>query len=368
MKNRAIKTILAVVVGFILFCAAYLVGVVGIADEMFYEARYNIVITKLTNLIKREKKITIKNNDDLYGLWKDTKSSFEERYEALIDNDSITLYKYNNDYPEIYWVGTFDASDFISGTKTIKSNNFSFVSNLIENAAKSEFKEFTYKDGKIKFISQFNDDYKEIILERYNMNFERLRVVKYPGNRKSYYDESKNKTVNIGGYQISYPSYFDHKEEETQENMIDKWAVPEDYESIYRMINNNHLVYSPSSADAHAELFIAEYTNANINDIDEYDENIREYSYVYNNPMNDVIAKEKIEGKNYDTIRYVYSNRYDNPESGRAIYGMIFETYMLMRETNASFIISVTYSYDDTSDYDYLEDYTKIVKNIKRVD
>ena len=104
------------------------------------------------------------------------------------------------------------------------------------------------------------------------MNFERLRVVKYPGNRKSYYDENTNKTINIGGYQISYPSYFDHKEEETQENMIDKWAVPEDYESIYRMINNNHLVYSPSSTDAHAELFIAEYTNANINHMS-YDSN-----------------------------------------------------------------------------------------------
>ena len=199
------------------------------------------------------------------------------------------------------------------------------------------------------------------------MNVERLRVVKYPGNRKSYYDENTNKTLNIGGYQISYPSYFDHKEEETQENVIEKWMLPEDYETSYRMINNNHLVFSPSSTDAHAELFIAEYVKADINDIDEYDKNIRENSYVYMDPMNVEVAKDKIEGKNYDMIRYVFSNRYDDPESGRTIYSMVFETYMLMKETNASFIISVTYSYDDTSDYDYLADYAMILKGIKKI-
>ena len=367
MKNKAIKTVLAVVLGFVVFCTAYAVGVINMTDDMFAKARYNIIVMKLTNFIKSEKRINIKNNNDLYGLWKDTNSKYEERYEALIDNDSITLYKYYNDDPTIYWMGTFDTSDFLSGVKTVQSKNFSFVSNLIENAAKSEFKEFTYEDGKIKFISQYNDDYREIVLERYSMNVERLRVVKYPGNRKSYYDENTNKTLNIGGYQISYPSYFDHKEEETQENMIDKLMVPEDYESIYRMINNNHLVYSPSSTDAHAEFFIGEYTNANIENIEEFDNIIQNYSYVHLNPMNKVIAKEMIEGDNYDTIRYVHSNRYDDLESGRTIYGMIVETYMLMKETNANFIISVTYSYDDTSDYDYLADYAKMLKGIKKV-
>ena len=353
--------------GVVLFWAASIFELVDISDALFSAAKYNINNAKEQNNIKNERRIDIKSIDDFNGLWKDAKSKYEERYEALIDNDSITLYKYYNDDPTIYWIGTFDVSDFLSGVKTVQSKNFSFVSNLIENAAKSEFKEFTYEDGKIKFISQYNDGYSEITLERCAMNVERLRVVKYPGNRKSYYDENTNYTVNIGGYQISYPSYFDHKEEETQENMIDKWMVPEDYESIYRMINNNHLVYSPSDTNAHAELFIAEYVKANINDIDEFDQDIRSYSLVYQNPMNEVIAQEMIEGDNYDTIRYVYSNRYDDPESGRTIYGMIFETYMLMKETNTSFIISVTYSYDDTSDYDYLEDYAKMLKGLRRV-
>ena len=83
--------------------------------------------------------------------------------------------------------------------------------------------------------------------------------------------------------------------------------------------------------------------------------------------MNKVIAQEKIEGDNYDTIRYVYSNRYDDPESGRSIYGMKVETYMLMKETNSSFIISVSYDYDDVSDYDYLADYAKMLKGLRRV-
>ncbi|MBR4314509.1 MAG: hypothetical protein IKP66_06335 [Lachnospiraceae bacterium] len=367
MKNKAIKTVLAVVLGFVVFCAAYAVGVINMTDDRFAEARYNIIVMKLTNFIKNEKRINIKNNNDLYGLWKDTNSKYEERYEALIDNDSITLYKYSNDDPTIYWIGTFDTSDFGGGVKTVQSKNFSFVSDLIENAAKSEFKEFTYEDGKIKFISQYNDGYSEITLERCAMNVERLRVVKYPGNRKSYYDENTNYTVNIGDYQISYPSYFDHKEEETQENMIDKWMAPEDYKSIYRMINNNHLVYSPSSTDAHAELFIAEYVNANINDIYEYDENIRENSFVHMNPMNEEIATMKLEGDKDDRITYIFSNRYDDPESGRTIYGMIVETYMLMKETNSSFIISVSYDYDDVSDYDYLADYAKMLKGIKKI-
>jgi hypothetical protein len=367
VKNNVLKTILAVLVGVVLFCTAFIFELVDISDALFSAAKYCINNAKEQNSIKNERQIDIKNIDDFKGLWKDKKSQYKERYEALIDNDSITLYKYNNNSPSIYWIGTLNTSDFMSGAKTIESKNFSFVSDLIENAAKSEFKEFTYEDGKIKFISQYNDGYSEITLERCAMNVERLRVVKYPGNRKSYYDENTNKTLNIGGYQISYPSYFDHKEEETQENMIDKWMVPEDYESIYRMINNNHLVFSPSSTDAHAEIYIAEYVNANIYDTDEFDENIRKYSYVHLNPMNKVIAKEMIEGDNYDTIRYVYSNRYDDPESGRTIYGMIFETYMLMKETNASFTISVTYSYDDTSDYDYLADYAKMLKWLRRV-
>ena len=46
---------------------------------------------------------------------------------------------------------------------------------------------------------------------------------------------------------------------------------------------------------------------------------------------------------------------------------MIVETYMLMKEPNASFTISVTYSYDDNSDYDYLADYAKMLKGIKKV-
>lgn len=367
MKNKAIKTVLAVGVGVVLFLAASIFELVDISDGLFSGTKYHIYNVKEQNSIKNERKIDIKSVDDFNGLWKDTNSKYEERYEALIDNDSITLYKYSNDDPTIYWIGTFNTSDFMSGAKTIESKNFSFVSDLIENAAKSEFKEFTYEDGKIKFISQYNDGYREIVLERYNMNVERLRVVKYPGNRKSYYDENTNKTLNIGGYQISYPSYFDHKEEETQENMIDKWMVPEDYETSYRMINNNHLVFSPSSTKAHAELFIAEYVKADINDIDEYDKNIRENSYVYMDPMNVEVAKDKIEGKNYDMIRYVFSNRYDDPESGRTIYSMVFETYMLMKETNASFIVSVTYSYDDTSDYDYLADYAMILKGIKKI-
>lgn len=367
MKNKAIKTILAVVVGVVLLWAASIFELADISDALFSGTKYHIYNVKEQNSIKNERKIDIKSVDDFNGLWKDTNSKYEERYEALIDNDSITLYKYYNDDPTIYWIGTFDTSDFLGGVKTVQSKNFSFVSNLLENTAKSEFKEFTFEDGKIKFISQYNDDYKEIVLERYAMNVERLRVVKYPGNRKSYYDENTNKTLNIGGYQISYPSYFDHKEEETQENMIDKLMVPEDYETSYRMINNNHLVFSPSSTKAHAELFIAEYVKADINDIDEYDKNIRENSYVYMDPMNVEVAKDKIEGKNYDMIRYVFSNRYDDPESGRTIYSMVFETYMLMKETNASFIVSVTYSYDDTSDYDYLADYAMILKGIKKI-
>lgn len=367
MKKKAIKTILAVGVGVVLLWAASIFELVDITDGLFSGTKYHIYNVKEQNSIRNERKIDIKSVDDFNGLWKDTNIKYEERYEALIDNDSITLYKYYNDDPTIYWIGTFDTSDFLGGVKTVQSKNFSFVSNLIENAAKSEFKEFTYEDGKIRFISQYNDGYSEIILERCAMNVERLRVVKYPGNRKSYYDENTNKTLNIGGYQISYPSYFDHKEEESQENMIDKWMVPEDYESIYRMINNNHLVYSPSSTDAYAELFIGEYVNANIESIEELDSNIENYSNVYLNEMNKVIAKEILPGENYDMIRYVFSNRYDDVDSGRTIYGMIFETYMLMKETNSSFIISVLYDYDDVSDYDYLADYAKMLKGIKKV-
>lgn len=134
------------------------------------------------------------------------------------------------------------------------------------------------------------------------------------------------------------------------------------------MINNNFLVYSPSSTDAYAELFIAEYVNANINDIDEYDKNIRENSFVHMNSMNEEIAKLKLEGEKDDRITYVFSNRYDDPESGRTIYSMIFETHLLMKETNTSLIVSVTYSYDDVSDYDYLSDYAKVIKGIKKVE
>ena len=81
--------------------------------------------------------------------------------------------------------------------------------------------------------------------------------------------------------------------------------------------------------------------------------------------MNRVIAKDMIEGRNYDTVRYVFSNRYDD-ESGNITYGMIFETYMLMKETNTNLIISIIYDYNDTSEYDYLSDYAKILKGLKK--
>lgn len=368
MKNRLVKTAIAVILGIVLFCATYDVGIVDNVDYVFSDTKRIIYSTRLISQIKNETKLEIKNTNDFDGLWKDADSLFSERYEALIDKDSITLYRYKDGVSNIYWVGTFDVGAFTNERKTIESKNFSFVSNMIENTAKSDTKTFTYEDGKIKFISQYDDGYKEIVLERYNVNVDRLRVVKFPGERKSYYDEKTNKTLNIGGYQISYPSYFDHVEEETAENIIDKWLVPADYKSIYRMINNNFLVYSPSSTDAYAELFIAEYVNANINDIDEYDKNIRENSFVHMNSMNEEIAKLKLEGEKDDRITYVFSNRYDDPESGRTICSMIFETYMLMKEANTSLIVSVSYSYDDVSDYDYLSDYAKVIKGIKKVE
>ena len=367
MKNKFLKISIAFIIGIVLFCAAYIFGIVDITDGILAYAKYCILDAKDNNLIKKEKRINIQTTSDFYGLWKDTNNSFDTRFEALIDNDSITLYKYNGGIPTIYWVGTFDIPDYMSEVKAVQSKNFSFVSNYIENAAKSEFKEFTYKDGKIKFISQYNDEYNVITLERYNMNVGRLRVVKYPGDRKSYYNDNTNNTINIGAYQISYPSYFDHREEETEESIIEKLMLPEDYETIYRMINNNFLVYSPSSTSAHAELFIAEYVKANINDIDEYDENIRNNSFVHMNLMNKEIATMKLEGENEDRIIYIFSNKYVDPYTGETTYGMIFETYILSKETNTSFIISVSYDYNDISDYDYLADYAKMLKGIKKV-
>ena len=368
MKNKVVKTVLALVLGVAIFFVACLVGVVDIADGLFADAKSRINDYRINNLIRKETKLDIRDTNDFYGLWKDSNSSYSERYEALIDEDSITLYRYEDNVQNIYWVGTFDVGSFTNERKTIESKNCSFVSNMIENAAKSDTKTFTYEGGKIKFISQYNDGYKEIVLERYDVNVDRLRVVKFPGERKSYYDEKTNKTLNIGGYQISYPSYFDHVEEETEENIIDKWLAPADYKSIYRMINNNFLVYSPSNTDAYGELFIGEYVKANIYSIEELDSNIKTYSYNYLDKNNVIISKDVKEGENYDWITYVYSDRYDDVDNLRTIYGMIFETHLLMKETNTSLIVSVSYSYDDVSDYDYLSDYAKVIKGIKKVE
>ena len=56
MKSKVVKIISAMIIGFVLFCAAYIVGVVDFADVLVLEVKYNIFISKRTNLIKKEKK------------------------------------------------------------------------------------------------------------------------------------------------------------------------------------------------------------------------------------------------------------------------------------------------------------------------
>ena len=66
-----------------------------------------------------------------------------------------------------------------------------------------------------------------------------------------------------------------------------------------------------------------------------------------------------------NSIMYIFTTKYVDEYTGEIIYGLAFENWMLMKDTNEIIIIGVTYSNDDASEYDYIGDYEKVIKSVE---
>ena len=190
--------------------------------------------------------------------------------------------------------------------------------------SQNENKEFVYEDNSIKFISQYDDQFVEVVLKHNAPYNQLIRKIKYDNNRKPMYDFENNSELALKNYKISYPTYFDTKEENSRRN------IPENY--VYNIDNQmrekNLIVLSPNNKKLYDELFIGEYDNANINDIYELYDMIKENSANYNDFTNELVTFA-FDPKN-NSIMCIFTTKYiDN--NGDVVYSLAFENWMYMK-------------------------------------
>lgn len=364
MDNKILKVILSILLAIIIFFIATYIGLVEIFSDMFDYFKLHTINFSNDNKIKNEKLVDIKEINNLYGVWKSIDIDFDNRFEAMITNDSITLYKYENGIKHIYWIGSFDIENSVVNINEkyiINSKNFKYVSTLIDTASTVDNKDFIYDNKQISFISQFNDEYENIVMNRYKEYDDRLRVIKYQGDRESKYNEKDNYTINLSDYIVSVPKYFDNEEDKLS-NLIAENNIPSDF-NISIPTLNNCIILSPSNTKSYAELFISEIKNVDFEDEEQFNNQVYENSQI-NNTNNEFIADRILYADDIITNERIYSTKSSTKDVD--LYGMSFETYMWMKKTKSIVIIGVAYLYNDTSEYDYLEDYKKVIKNIRR--
>lgn len=410
MKSKNIvKNVIAVLIAIIAFV---IFSMTRFSDDVNYLVGYfkfqMLRKNELVN-IKREPIRKIKNADDVKGFWKSDGIAFEKRYEALIDNDSIIIYKYDisdgnysgDDNKNIYWLGTFNfenvlaestynnkvndistnstneskqsndnlelsedifnnlSNDNQNSNIKITSKNYSQVSKYLSTASQRENMEFLFNDGEITFTSQYNDDLYKVKLRPYIPYTERIRMIKYNNDRKEGYNENTNKEIILDNYKIQYPSYFDTEEDNSRRDIPDNWV----YNAHEGMKEKNLIILSPSNTKSFAELFVGEYGNTNINSYEE----LKDY-IIYNNKNYSIDDSELVTyafNNENNSIMHIFTTRYYDEYTGKVIYSLAFENWILMKDTNKIINIGVSYTNDDTSEYDYIGDYESIIKNIK---
>lgn len=410
MKSKNIvKNVIAVLIAIIAFV---IFSMTRFSDDVNYLVGYfkfqMLRKNELVN-IKREPIRKIKNANDVKGFWKSDGIAFEKRYEALIDNDSIIIYKYDisdgnysgDDNKNIYWLGTFNfenvlaestynnkvndistnstneskqsndnlelsedifnnlSNDNQNSNIKITSKNYRQVSKYLSTASQRENMEFLFNDGEITFTSQYNDDLYKVKLRPYIPYTERIRMIKYNNDRKEGYNENTNKEIILANYKIQYPSYFDTEEDNSRRDIPDNWV----YNAHEGMKEKNLIILSPSNTKSFAELFVGEYGNTNINSYEE----LKDY-IIYNNKNYSIDDSELVTyafNNENNSIMHIFTTRYYDEYTGKVIYSLAFENWILMKDTNKIINIGVSYTNDDTSEYDYIGDYESIIKNIK---
>lgn len=404
---KIVISVLVAVIAFVIFSMTRLSDVSGFLVSLFKLQMLHK--NELVN-IKREPIRKIKSADDVKGFWKSDGIAFEKRYEALIDNDSIIIYKYDIDYENysgdgnksIYWMGTFsfenamveftkdktndinvnslnenkktyndlsnDISNNLSNGNQNKNNGTVIVSKsykkilrYLSMASQSDSMKFIYNDGVITFTSQYNDDMYEVKLKPHIPYTERIRMIKYNNDRKEGYNENTNKEIILDNYKIQYPSYFDVEEDNSRRNIPDNWV----YNAREGIKEKNLIILSPSNTKSFAELFVGEYDNVNISTIYELYDHVIENSANYNEDSNELVTFA-YDNKN-NSVMHIFTTRYYDEYSGKVIYSLAFENWILMKDTNKIINIGVSYTNDDTSEYDYISDYESIIKNIKKI-
>ena len=362
MKSNSVKCILAIFLGIIIFIALCFFDITYIISLILDFGKLNVEEIRLNEQIKKEKILEINDVEDIYGFWKDDEYGFDNRYEAIIDSDSITIYGYIEGEGYVYWTGTFILqNNFDVGGKTkITSNNYKSISKYIELAAQIQTKEFTYENGVISFISQFNDTYHEVHLKRYDPYDDRIRMIKYNLNRVGHYDKNNNK-IELDNYMIEYPKYFDTEEENSFGNIPNSFV----YNIDSGLVEKKLIVLSPSATRSHAEFYVNESKNNKINDIYEL------YEVMQNESVNLNLATNRLISFTFNSesnsIMIIFSTKYvDAYDDSKVTYCLAFENWMIKNETNELIIVGVAYTNDDTSDYDYIGDYEKAIQGMNR--
>lgn len=158
--------------------------------------------------------------------------------------------------------------------------------------------------------------------------------------RNSGYDKNTNETIIWGGVEFSFPSYFDVLEDGA---------------------NDSYRMYYPKEKDYYASLAFQKEdftkTKEDFNDkVDVFVQNINDIKNL------DIQESEAVRIASFSgwTISYIEDNNEGNISKGiiSIIYNDIDEEVIM---------ITCVYDNDDKSQYDYLEDYSKIIENAKLV-
>lgn len=401
-KQVIIKSIIII---FLLIISVASIFGISPLSYLIDSLKWQIIVRREELSIQKEKGLDINSSNDLIGVWKEIDCDFNNRFEAIIDSESITIYKYDNSinnirhnvlYKNIYWAGTFDLDLEIDKESVIISHNFNIITdglndmsygNQIVNHSKEM--RLIYNNGSIMFLSQYRDEYRNIVLKRFDTRKRKpmsdLLELKYIGDRTSKFDTNNNFKIDLNNYEIEIPYYFDNVESESLEYNNQLKKIPDGFDTNEvggYMYNDRYIVRSPSDENSYAELFIGKYNNANIEDIndliyfvDYYGEKQIDYDYYFGlkDYKNNIIShyyevgSNILDGSISFLLDYLYINKYIDNRGGNAQIekNLVYDTWVVFTDTNTLFCISLAYGYNDNSDNDYIEDYIKIINSLR---
>lgn len=288
---------------------------------------------------------------DLSGQWKQVNAESENSYYgAIIDDDVIEIYLVsdNGDTRSLYWAGSYTAPNTAEYPYFWESQNDKAKTEFALFASGDDTKTFTYKDGQISYSASMMGTTSKVRLEKQewdptltiqrNDNEESSNNIS--SEKENEFDETNRFTFSHGGIECAIPLYYEFDRETSTDDKV-----------YFDSNKGDFVILAFLAADATEE----------------------EYHEAFEDSFFDELA---LEAANFDNPKINDSS--DIPFAGSigkrvtvvGNYGNISATARMSMGYNSANqkLLLILLIQGGTPQYNYLEDYDRIVASAKLIE